>query len=206
MSSVIPELLPTCAFEFVRDRIGAILVDEFAAQAALMPPGPDQDLILKFQIYVERFIRVDKEENIVNVVMARGDYDGRISVQENGTYTFFLDVFTSAKTTAAIGGDSRAMLRLQKVLGLCWNILMHSRYKTLGFEMPFIASRAAVSMEIKQPDTQNSDADNLVMGRLTMSVKVRENSGTVLPRVAQGFDTSAKLDLTDKGYLYIRNA
>lgn len=202
MSSIITEILPPRSFETVRQRIGEIITDELARQAYVTA----DPFLESFDVYMERFVPIDKTEHVVNVALASGEYNSQTVIQQDGDYLFNVDVYTSAKSSVAGGGDSAAMVKLQKVLGLCWAILMHTRYTTLGFAPPFIMNRHMVRMLIKEPDTQNTDAAAMVMGRMVFSVRVAEEAGTVLPSLLPGYDTKVTLGLTDKGFLYIRNA
>jgi len=188
------------AFELVRDRIGSIIADEMANQYAM---SYDEDLNL--DVWIERLIRFDHTElPAINVVLERGELDGHSQVSTDGTYTYDIDVYTSAKADDSETGDTKAMLKLHKIIGKCRSILENSRYKTLGFSAPFVMNRGCRSIQIKIPDSQ--EALNVVIGRLTMTVKVPETSELITPELIAGYDTVVKLYETDKGYVFSGNA
>lgn len=200
--SIITEILPPRSFEIVSARICEILADEIARQAYVT----GDPFLEEFLVFEERFIPADKEEHYVNVSLNYGEFTNQDAGQQDGTYLFNIDVYTSAKSNALQWGDSRAMVRLRRLLGLCWSILMHSRYMTLGFVPPFIMNRSMQRVLIQQPDTSNTDAAHMVMGRMVLSVRVAEVAGVANATLAAGFDTLVKLEETDKGYQYIVEA
>lgn len=190
------------AFEVVRDRIGRILADELYNQW-LLTYDPD----FKAKVWVERFLQFDKTEvPAVNVMLAQGDYGGQTAIQSDGTYRYFVDVYMSAKAGADGPGDVKALIRLHKVMGKCRAIIMDPRYITLGFLRPpgFIMNRHFESIQIQNPNEREHDADNNVMGRLILSVKVPEATDNVVPGNIQEFVTNVRLGLTDQGYLWDR--
>jgi hypothetical protein len=192
----IPAAIPTQAFELIRNRIAEILVDELPEQAILQ--GDNQ---LNATVYVERFIPFDLTEiPAVNVSINRTAYSEQTQRNTDGEHTFSIDVHTSAKSTSTVRGDSLAMFRLQKLLGVVRGILEDSRYKTLGFAPPFIESRKVTAIEYAQPT--EGDGTSTVVGRVTFVVRAPDRSGVVTPELIAGYDTQVKLSLTNKGYIF----
>ena len=197
--AVIDGIIPAQAFETVRNRIAVILGDELEGQLVLAGDY-DNDA----EVYVERFVAFDKTElPCINVALDRGSYDGQVQGQSDGTYLFNVDVYHHAKTTGTDNderGDTLAMLKLSRLMGICRAILENPKYKTLAFTPPFVINRHVVSIAIANVD--NKDAVNAVMGRLVVSVKVPETTEVITPGEIEGMDTTVKLVLTDKGYRY----
>jgi hypothetical protein len=197
--SVIQGPISPQAFEVVRDRIAEILADELHNQSVLA--GDDE---IDANVFVERFIPFDKTDMpAVNVMLARGTIDGQSAIQSDGTYLFNIDAYTKAPSSDVQMGDSIAIVRLHKLIGLCRAILENPRYKTLGFQPPFIMNRRAVEISIADPDSKANDGMCSAMGRLVFSVKVPESCELIVPPLIAGYNTQVKLELTDKGHMYI---
>lgn len=185
------------AFERIRDRIGEILADELPVQAAI--EYADE---LDAEVFVERFIPFDKTEMpAVNVLVARGLYDNKAALKSDGTYTFNIDCYMTAKTQAGKNGDSESAIKLQKLMGVCTAILENRQYNTLGFAKPFISHTEVREINIANP-VNNQDASSVIMGRITFIVRVPETVDAILPQLLAGYDTVMKLYLTDKGYTF----
>jgi hypothetical protein len=194
--SVINGIIPPQKFEVIRDKICAILTDEIANQFVLT-----SDATLDLDVWRERFIPFDESElPAVNVSVATGNFSGHTQVSTDGTYTYFIDVHTKAATTGDDPGDSLAMLKLQKILGICRAILEDPKYKTLGLTAPIIFFRKCETLSISDPGKQ--DAASAVMGRIGFSVKTTETVELITPTQLGRSDTTVKLYLTDKGYFY----
>jgi len=194
----ITDAIGEAGFELVRNRIGEILITELAEQHDLNPITG----VTNATVYIERFRSFDNVEvPAVNVTIATDEFGQRTAVSGDGTVTYNIDCYTSAPTTASVAGDTSAMVRLQRLLGICRAILMDSRYLRLDFNAPFIMSRAVTSMQLSKPvDAQ--DGLSMVMGRLVMAVRIPEEvSQAVLLEIA-GYDTQVKLGLTNKGYVF----
>jgi hypothetical protein len=199
--SLITGIIPPQNFEVVRDRIGVILADELAHQYQLNGNNAD----LKAPVFVERFTPFGQDElSAVNVCLAKGLFTGQTQVQTDGNYTFNIDVYHKAKSQANPDkkGDSLAMFRLQKILGMIRVILENPQYKTLGFTPPSIMNRHVQSIEIADPFSKQHDAVSSVMGRLSYSVRVNETCDLLNPAMIGGYETKVKLYLTDEGYFY----
>lgn len=202
--AVIDYIIGPTNYELVRDRIGGILANELANQFTL---SSDNDL-KGIQVFNSRFITVDKNECIngavINVCMFRNDFGPYDQEQMLGHIKYVIDVYCAAKsTTTGIRGDSTAQQKLDKILGKCILILKDARYNTLAFPVPSIQTTYVESIEKAVPG--NTDADNIMMGRLTFCVKVNETVQLKGTNLINGWDTQWQLDLTNEGYIYIVN-
>lgn len=197
MSKILTEIPPQ-GFELIRDQIGIILADEFAAQFAI---HGDADRNAK--IVSERITPIGKEElPLINILHARSSYDNNTAKDSDGKNFYNIDAYTSAKSTDVKDGDSAAQARLGRLLGMVRAILMSSHYLTLGFAAPFIMRTEVLDIEIADP-RDNQDSANMMMGRLVFQVDAGETVDQALPTAAEGYDTEVKIELTDKGFLYI---
>ena len=169
---------------------------EFANQFALTS-NPDFDM----EVWLERFVPFDKEEvPALNVGLATGAFSGHTQKTTDGTYTYFIDAYAKAESTGNDKGDTKANIKLQRLLGMIRAILENPRYKTLGFNPPSIFNRHCESLSIAEPGKQ--DATSSVMGRITFLVKVPETVELISPVLLGRMDTRVKLHETDKGYFY----
>ncbi len=192
----IKEIIPPQFFELIRDRIAEILVSELDEQFVLT-----YDADLQATVYGDRFIAFDNTElPAINVSFSAGDYNNQTVRDVDGTYSYFIDVFTQAKTTDDDRGDKLAMLKLHKLLGVCRAIIQNPIYKTLGFEPPFLMSRQISRIFIAEP--KGDDTLSVVMGRLILTIVAPEDTQLLTAKLIKGFDTQVKLFLTDKGYIY----
>jgi hypothetical protein len=200
--SLLKGVIPPQSFELVRDKIGAILVDEIENQGEL---SYSEDL-MGVDVWVERFIPFGHAElPVVNIMFVREDFEGRTVKQSDGLCKYHIDCHTQAKSPSANQrGDSLAIVKLHKLLGVCRAILENPQYKTLGFTPPFVMTRYIESIIVGNPDNP-SDANSVVMGRITIVVKVPETTELIDPNMIDGNDTVAKLSETDLGYVYKAN-
>lgn len=197
MASIIDYAIPTGSFELVRDRIGQILADEIANQAIL-----HADTSLNANVYLERFVPFAVTDcPSINVSLNTGEYSSLTQIRQDGTYQFFIDVYEKATHTSTQRGDQKAIVKLHKLANITRAILVHNRYKTLGFENPFIEHTEIKSIAIGTPQNK-LESENMVMSRLVFEVRVPETSQGVTPLDIDGYTTQAILGLTDKGYLY----
>lgn len=196
--SVINGIISSQSFEIVRDRIGAILADEFANQALLTG-----DPALKAKVFVERFIAFGHSElPAINILFDREEFVSRTAVDAQGLSRYIVQCYTSAKTDDVERGDTKAMIKLQKMLGIVRAIIMDPKYVTLGFANPFIWNREIESITVADPG-RTPDATNSVTGRIIVLVKMPETTELISPTLAAGFDTTVRLEETEMGYRFI---
>jgi hypothetical protein len=196
----ITTLIPLQNFEKVRDQIAIILADELSNQATL---AGDQQI--NATVSSERFIPFDKTSMpALNVLLSRGNYASGTTIDADGVYTYFIDVYTAAKTIGTTRGDTLATTRLHRILGLVRAILEDTQYLTLGFTRPSIENTTVSDISIAEP-SNNQDAASIIMGRVTFMVRVTETVKLLTGVPLTLSNTEVKLGLTDKGYIYENN-
>jgi len=201
MSIITARILPS-NFEIVRDRIFDIISSEMAYQAATFG---DTDLVMK--IWNSRSVAFDKVEVMpqaaVNVNYVHSDYNSMDVTMETDVHKYTIDVHTGGKTKqdGSSRGDANAMVKAQKILGICKKIFMDPQYKTLGFAPPSVQRRSCEAVDIAQ-SSRGDDADSLTMGRLTVNVQINEECNLINADLIKGFDAQVKIELTDKGYYF----
>ncbi len=191
-------IIPQQSFEIVHNRIGAILTTELENQVLLT-----MDYDLEVDIYKERDIPLNEGEfKCVNVILERDDFSGQHQGQTNGTCRYVIEVTVDGKSRNNTLGDTIAMNRCQKIIGKIRGILEDPKYKTLGFAPPFIWNRHVENVYFGKPIKQ--DTKHVVMGRVTFVVKMSETSDLIdnLVTLYENL-TTVKLELTDKGYIWI---
>lgn len=194
--AIINGVIPPEAFELIRDRIGQILVDELDNQSVL-----SYNVDLDVPVFMERLIPYAPADlPALNVMIERGEFDSEFQGQSRGTYRFIIEGCYSSEFTDDERGDTRSMLKLQKLLGVCRAILEDPKYKTLGFAPPFIMNRHVENFYFNRVIRQ--DAISVVSGRITLVVQAPETNALILPNLIKGFDTQVKLYLTDQGYMW----
>jgi len=195
--ALINTIIPKQNFELVRDRIGEILADELANQFTL-----SGDAEINAKVFLERFLPIDKTSlPSVNVMLSRGNYENHTTIQSVGNYSYFIDVYTRAKTSVTSNGDSLSLIRLQRLLGVCKAILENPKYKTLAFVPPYLNHTSIESIEVAEP-RNNQDASSVMMGRLTFNVVVRETTELTTPNNISGWETSVQLGDSGNGYVF----
>ncbi|MBC7486103.1 MAG: hypothetical protein H7282_05075 [Cytophagaceae bacterium] len=195
MSKIINPIPPQ-GFEIVRDRIADILIDELASQAVLCA-----DPELNINVFLERFNTLDKSEfPAANIALATGAYDNENMKTVDGTYTYYVDFYSSSKTTTE-RSDTLANKKLQKYLGKARAIFKNPVYKTLGFAPPFISKVTVATLDINPP-TPTNDADSSVEGRLSITVRLVETTELIEAVLIAGYETKIKIGETNKGYYY----
>lgn len=197
--SQINVIIPQQSFELVRDRLGEILTSEIATQLYLTGSS-----IFPNKVWKERFIPFDFTElPAICVSAVSGTYDNQDVAQVDGTYLYNIDCYIKSKHTETEDADTEAMVKLHRLISVCRAIIMNPKFKTLGFEPPFVMNRNITSMAVADPGKQ--DATNSVMGRLVVSVRVVEDTELITPRLLYGFDTTVRLYSGNNGYLWSRN-
>lgn len=198
MSKINDTLLPE-AFEFIRDRIAEILIDELANQN--LNHG---NYFADVETFVERSIAFDKTElPCINVCVGNGGYSNQHQGQSQGDYIYFIDTHTNAKTDDDNSADKIAAIHAQRLAGLIRSILENPIYKTLGFVPPYISRRYMEKFEIGAP--KQNDAMKSQMIRQYFHVSVAETSKLIVPSMIAGYDTVVKINNTNMGYQYTGN-
>lgn len=194
--SEISTIIPSQGFELIYDRIGVILADELENQATL---ANDDDL--KIPIYKERDIPFnDSELPAINIMFEGDGFELQTNIQHDGSYRYTVEVIANAPSNDAKHGDTLAMIKVQKIIGKIRSIIMNPAYIKLGFTTPFIKNRRVENIIFGKPIRQ--DTSHTVMGRLTIMVACVETTPLEEAPIVNGVDTSVRLFLTEKGFMY----
>lgn len=195
--SLINGIIQPQAFEQIRDKIAEILLIEFQNQYLLTS---DPDLDLK-KVYVERFVPFDFTElPCLNVGLERGDYDNQHQGQADAVYKMYVEVLMKAHTSATYRGDTKARMKVHKVMGRARAIIENPVYKTLGFVPGIIKHREVESFVFAEPTKM--DQEDCTMSRMTISVKCVEETALLDVGLIHGNYTTVKLGETDKGFYW----
>ena len=185
------------AYELIRNRIGSILADELPKQSVL-----NSDTRLNSTVYIERFTPVgDEEVPLIIVSLSDTSFGLDTSLTIDGEYTFFIDCYEKAKSNALQSADERANFRLQRIAGVVHGILSDNKYRTLGFQPPFIENVTTRSIKIADPKN-SMDASSVVMARIEFTVRATNSKQKTAPLLIDGYTTQAILGLTSLGYTY----
>lgn len=188
--------IPSQGFEIVRDRIGEILAEELCGQYNLT-----QDDDFKVSVFIERSVAFNYSEYpAINVTIEQGDLDGHYQGFTDGNYVFNIDVHTSGDSNKDKLGGAVSVVRNHKLMGRCRAIIENPVYKTLGFEPPFLMRRAITRMIFLAPE--KNDSGHVATSRLSLQVKVSENTELLDALNIGSYRTSVKLSLTDLGYVF----
>jgi hypothetical protein len=194
-------IIPTQNFELIRDRIAYIAALELQGQVDMASPAG-----VAPEVYIERNIRVDKEEvPLVNVLYGRSDYSNMNVRSVSGDNLFFIDVYTSSASTADDQGDKLASIILGKIMGQLRAIFQNPVYMRLGFAAPSIERVYVNAMYVADKDSVK-DALCQTVGRIELMVKAPENVELKTATAFGGDDTTVKLSETDKGYKWVFNS
>ena len=229
--SKINNIIGEAYFELIRSRIATILSDEFANQKTLneialaeeeAKPTPDQSIIdsLKLnlsaipdKIWEERFKRPEQKELIdspvVNVIFLNAPLTDNVTVSTQiGDDTYTIQVYTGNKEPEEEKpkreGDSLSSIKLHRTLAMIRAILMNQNYQQLGFDTsPYpIGYVRANNIQIGQPDNGADDANNAIMGKIDLVVKVSEGVEQITGVELALSQTTVKLYDTEKGYFW----
>jgi hypothetical protein len=184
-------------FELVRNRLAVILFDEMERQDYVST----DPLFEKPTIYVEGNQSFDANEHpIINVMLQRGDYESKDVIQADGVYLYNIDIHTKAKETSTDNADTLAMLRCQRLLGVCQAIFENPAYKTLDYAPGTIEHVKVNGISIGE--TSEGDAESTSRARLILEVSVPEGNELKIAGDILGYSTVATLGLTSKGHVF----
>ena len=193
--ALIKNIIPKQNFEHVNERIGEILKLELENQKEL------QGFSDPVNVYNERLDAFNQSEVLmINTMFDGSNSNDNSQKSSQGNVNYFIDIYSTGKETPTKDGGKDSAARLHKFLGMCRFILSDSQYRTLGFEPGTIGGVYVESIQIA--NLENVSAAFETMGRITVSVKLREDQPLVTGALMASALTGVKLDLTDKGYKY----
>lgn len=198
---LITTIIPRQSFEIIHDKIGEILKLELDQQYVLTY-DPD----FQAEIWKERDIPFNDSEisfnGAINITLQEGDFEGRLQTmsQQNGEYKYVIEVIFNGKSKDGKLGDTIAMTRVQKVIGVIRAILMSPKYVTVGFPKGMIEHRRVSGFMFGKPVRQ--DSSHTCLGRLMFCVRAADGWDFSPYDIANGTDAIVKLALTELGYKY----
>lgn len=201
--SLIQSAITQRGFERVRDRIAEILATELPQQATL-----NSLTYLNSTVAVERMIPIHPAElttSFINVRLANGNYNNYKLLDKDGNYTFFVDCYMKGYSTNDDRGDNLAQTKLQRLTGVVDAIISDSKYITLGWAKPSV-SRVEVTEISVQDYSEFKNAENMVMARLVVEVRIQETVEAFNPPPIDKWTTQVYLQLTEQGYIFSGDA
>ena len=194
--ALINTIIPPQNYEKIRDSLFDILVEEISNQFILL-----SDPEFNARVFKERVVPFDSSElPCINILFVRGEYDNIDVIQTRGEYTYFIDVYTKAKTTNAKRGDTTSLEKLQRILGIVRTILEDPQYRTLTFTAPSLEHTEVKSISIIQPEN-NQDSNNISLGRLTFIAVITEGVELLSANIITEAETNVEINDTDKGHV-----
>lgn len=200
----IAEKIPQQMFELIRDRIGAILVEEFASQVDKQTDDPDAKIIMqKTEVWKERILPFQQDE----LFMITPIWFGAGYTNQNPTYAeaknqYFLDCFGRMKSNDNNSGDMEAAIQLQRLVGIVRYIFEHPDYRQLGLDKGIIKN-SHVS-DIKRTEIKRQDEGGAVaMYRIILDVNAGEFTQGNTEILIKANETTVTIDEGPKGYQYI---
>lgn len=177
-------------FQLVRDQIAAILKLETENQKQLATAAGKNPADWDLRIFKERTNAFEEFQEdtgqgapIVNVWYESSNFGpegSNVVESQKAVANFNIDCFsygTSQETTEGhTPGDLVAALRLHRAIELVRNILMASTNTYLQFKRPFIWQRWIETINIYQPNADDTTVQNIIGARIVFRVTFNEHS------------------------------
>lgn len=177
-------------FEIVRDQIAAILKLEIDNQKQLAAAAGKNPADWDLRIFMERSNPFEEFQTdnytgpaIVNVWYESSNFDdaGSDTVErQKANVTYNIDVYshgTAQETSDGhLPGDLQSSLRLAAATRLVRNILMAGPNTYLRFKRPFIWRRRVETINIYQPNADDTTIQNIIGARIVFRVTFNEHS------------------------------
>lgn len=191
---VIDSPIGSKSFEFISERIAAILQDELFQQSAIQYNDD-----INARVFLDRKVPMNSSESpVVNVSYFETNYTQETVINSDGLSMFNIDVYTSAKTTPDGRGDERATVKAKRLAATIQGILMDRRYTTLGFAAGYISNRRVEKIIVSDPIA--NDGYSNVLARVIFAVRAPESTLNLYPTVLNEFVTQVFIDTSDEGY------
>lgn len=186
-------------YELILERIGAIIILELENQAVNFY-NSDADNI---SVYVENTSAFDKVDAAsISISLAPGAWDNRHAGYVRGTYGYYVDTFTNAKTTKDAKGSFSSAVQANRIMGMVRAILEDPIYKTLGYDPGNVGNVKVTNYEIGEIRKVEQDATNSRINRLFVEIQAAENDQLLTGVALSQALTLIKLELTQHGYQY----
>jgi hypothetical protein len=234
MDPRITNIIGLSNFEKVRDLIASYLVTEFEEQrvlnqaaldAELLKPEQDRNQVLidlytlnlevlPSKVWVERFRRPEAQEvqdtPLINVILVNVPLDQLSNVSsQTGVNRYLIEVHTGSREEDSLDpsylSDSKAYIKLQRILAIVRNIIMFSGYRFLELEdnsANYIGSVQAEGIAFEQPDYGAMPGSSSIRGKIDVNVKMREDNIIETGEEITTSATNLKLFDTEKGYYF----
>jgi len=205
--------IPASNFETIRDKIAVILKLEMDAQSVRrgtggtgIPPTPIiPNLNYTATFYTERFTPVDKSEgNVITVDIDGGSLDNQTPISQSYECMFNIDIYTGGIETSTNHGYYNSSVKLHRLAGLVRHILQSPYYDRLDLTNGIIERRSVSQIRFARI-ADEQDAAFQRMGRVSLLVRIHEESSQITPIIAAGYDTIIKISETELGYLLTYN-
>lgn len=198
------EIIPPQGFDLVGNRIAEILTMEVANQVTI------QDFQETVDVYLERIEPMDKNEDVmISVALSQGDFEGQNMRDVQGTYRYFIDLFTSGYAEEDPDGEITkpsivSKNKLYRYLGLIRYILSSGKLNTLGFAPGLIGGKYIAKIIIDTDysnfgNHSNYDGAYIRFARFWYDVRVQENQLLWDSEPLLGNDTLFTYENTSKG-------
>jgi len=192
--------IPTANFEWIRDRIGYILAEEFGYQYTLTA-----NEALNATIWVERTTPFDKTElPAINVQLMKSEYDQRDQKQVQSENKFLITIYAKATSTESEEGSLISLLNVQKMMRMVRAIIQHPGYRTLYADgtNPLSVRSINFTSQVMPDEKYIADSTNTRMSFLELVVSSieRVELANGLPCLSVG--TLVKVNETELGYRY----
>lgn len=200
-------------FEIVRDQIAALLAIETANMQALATAAGKNPDLWKFLVYLERsnpwerYLNSDDTTPIVNVwfdSMAFDGASGNVVKRQKGDAVYHIDCYGRGLSrdsgSGHVAGDKEAATECHRVIRLVRNILMSGYYTYLNLR-PLIWRRWIDSITIFQPQETDRSSQQIVAGRINLSVGFNEFSPQYVAETLELL--SVQVTNADDGLVYV---
>lgn len=194
--------------ENIRDQIAAILKVELANQAVLTEQAQPRVFLERSNPWGVFLEGASSELPVINVWFDTLSYEGTASnivERQRAEATYNIDCYGyGASVESAAGhtpGDQTAALECQRAIRLARRILMSAHYTYLGMRGT-VWKRWPQSITVFQPEIDSRAVQNVVAGRLTLSVQFNEFSPQITGETLETL--SVEVLRAGTGELYLR--
>lgn len=182
-------------YELVRDRIASILKTEMDAQATRQT---NTDLTGTF--FIERYTPPSESEgNVICVNCEQCQYDNQTPVSQSNEVQYAIDIFCDSSQIGAVDGYELSGKKLARLAGLVRAILQSPVYDRLLFANGIVERRSVTNIRFARISDEQ-DSHFVRMARVVLVVRVNETVPGISGISAEGYDSSMKIELTNKGY------
>ena len=196
MTAKINYLIGKSGFEIIRDKLFTVLTEEIAQQATLETDADLKAFLQSVQVFQERFVAYSPGETPnINIVFAGGLLQPSSRGNQTHEPKFFIDATVSEPTTYDSNndvveyGDTRASIRMQRLLQIVRTILTFPDYSSLELK-PLIGRLNINNIEVFQPQRNTEESQAIICGRLNLDIQNNETTpANTVTELVEGNDT-----------------